>query len=118
MTTPHQWESLLGLTVVDTDGDKVGKVGQVYFGEAAGEPEWVTVSTGMFGTRQSFAPLYQSSVRDGQLVLGVPGQLVKDAPNVEDDGRLDDTEVAALYQHYATYLSPAGRHRRQPRRRH
>jgi uncharacterized protein (TIGR02271 family) len=107
MTTSQQWDTLIGLTAVDADGDKIGKVGQVYIGDAAGQPEWVTISTGMFGTRESFAPLHNSSVRDGQLVLAVPRQLVKDAPNVEDDGRLEDAEVAALYQHYAAHLDPA-----------
>ena len=101
MTTPQQWENMIGLTAIDADGDKVGKVGQVYLDEGTGQPEWVTVSTGMFGTRQSFAPLYGSSVRDDQLVLAVSRQLVKDAPTIEDDGRLEEAEVTALYQHYA-----------------
>ena len=56
-------------------------------------------------------PLYGSSVRGDQLVLAVSRQLVKDAPTVEDDGRLDEAEVTALYQHYATHLDPAGRGR-------
>ena len=81
MTTPQQWDNLIGLTATDADGDKIGKVGQVYLDEGTGKPEWVTVSTGMFGTRESFAPLYSASVRDDQLVLAVPRQLVKDAPN-------------------------------------
>jgi uncharacterized protein (TIGR02271 family) len=107
MTTPQQWDILIGLTAVDADGDKIGKVGQVYVDDAAGQPEWVTVSTGMFGSRESFAPLYDAAVRDGQLVLAVPKQLVKDAPNVDNDGHLGDTEVAALYQHYGAYLGAA-----------
>jgi uncharacterized protein (TIGR02271 family) len=107
MTTPQQWDILIGLTAVDADGDKIGKVGQVYIDDAAGQPEWITVSTGMFGSRESFAPLYDAAVRDGQLVLAVPKQLVKDAPNVDNDGHLEDTEVAALYQHYGSYLGSA-----------
>lgn len=107
MTTPQQWDNLIGLTAVGADGDKIGNVGQVYLDDDSGQPAWVTVSTGMFGTRESFAPLYGSSVRDGQLVLAVPKQLVKDAPNVDNDGHLEDTEVAALYQHYAGHLDPA-----------
>ncbi len=107
MTNPQQWDSLIGLPAIDTNGDRIGKVGQVYLDDASGQPQWVTVSTGMFGTRQSFAPLYRASVRDGQLVLAVPEQLVKDAPNIDDDGHLADSEVAALYQHYATHLDPA-----------
>jgi uncharacterized protein (TIGR02271 family) len=111
MTIPQQWENLIGQTATDADGDKIGQVGQVYLDEGTGKPEWVTVSTGMFGTRQSFAPLYGSSIRGGQLVLAVSRQLVKDAPNIEDDGRLDEAEVTALYQHYAAHLDPAGRGR-------
>jgi uncharacterized protein (TIGR02271 family) len=102
---------MIGLTATDADGDKIGRVGQVYLDEGTGKPEWVTVSTTMFGTRQSFAPLYGSSVRGDQLVLAVSRQLVKDAPNIEDDGHLDEAEVTALYQHYAAHLDPAGRDR-------
>src|SRR5689334_23084113 len=111
MTTPQQRENMIGLTATDADGDKIGQVGQVYLDEGTDNPEWVTVSTGMFGTRQSFAPLYGSSVRGDQLVLAVSRQLVKDAPTVEDDGRLDEAEVTALYQHYAAHLDPSGRGR-------
>jgi uncharacterized protein (TIGR02271 family) len=111
MTIPRQWEKLIGLTATDADGDKIGQVGQVYLDEGTGQPEWVTVSTGLFGTRQSFAPLDGCSVRDDRLVLAVPKQLVKDAPSIEDDGHLDDAEVTALYQHYAAHLGPAGRDR-------
>jgi uncharacterized protein (TIGR02271 family) len=107
MTTPQQWDTLIGLTAVDADGDKIGKVGQVYVDDAAGEPQWVTVSTGLFGNRESFAPLYRAAVRDGELVLAVPKQLVKDAPSIDNDGHLEDTEVAALYQHYGDHVGAA-----------
>jgi uncharacterized protein (TIGR02271 family) len=104
MTTPQQWDHLIGLTATDADGSKIGSIGQVYLDDSSGEPAWVTVKTGMFGLRESFAPLYGSSVRGDQLVLAVSRQLVKDAPNVDDDGHLSDTEATALYQHYAAYL--------------
>ena len=114
MTIPQQWDKLIGLTAVDAEGDKIGKVGQVYRDDATGQPEWVTVSTGMFGTRESFAPLDNASVRGDQLVLAVSKQLVKDAPSLEDDGRLSEAEIDALYQHYAGHLTGddrySGRH--------
>jgi uncharacterized protein (TIGR02271 family) len=105
MTTPQQWERLIGLTTVDPDGAKIGKVGQIYMDDATGQPQWVTVSTGLFGTRESFAPLYNSEVRGDQLVLAVSKQLVSDAPSVENDGHLQEAEIDALYQHYAGYLN-------------
>jgi uncharacterized protein (TIGR02271 family) len=104
MTTQTQWNNLIGTTAIDSDGGKLGKVGQVYLDEVTGEPAWVTVSTGMFGTKQSFAPLYNATTTDDQLVLAVPKDLVKDAPSIEDDGHLDESETTALYHHYADYL--------------
>jgi uncharacterized protein (TIGR02271 family) len=108
MTNPQQWDNLIGLTATDAAGDKIGDVGQVYLDDSSGEPAWVTVKTGMFGLRESFAPLYGSSVRGDQLVLAVSKQLVKDAPSIDDDGHLSDAEAGALYQHYAAYLGSAG----------
>src|SRR5687768_18524601 len=43
--------------VLSADGDKIGSVGQVYADDADGQPTWVTVKTGLFGTSESFVPL-------------------------------------------------------------
>ncbi len=107
MTHPQRRDNLIGLTATDADGSKIGNVGQVYLDDSTGEPAWVTVKTGLLGRRESFAPLYGSSVRGDQLVLAVPRQLVNDAPSIDDDGHLSDAEVTALYQHYAVYLGSA-----------
>jgi uncharacterized protein (TIGR02271 family) len=106
MTTP-QWDNLVGLTATDVNGDKIGDVGQVYLDEGTGEPAWVTLRAGLLGRRESFAPLYGSSVRGDQLVLAVTKDLVKDAPSIDNDGNLGETEATRLYQHYAGYLGSA-----------
>lgn len=98
---PH---AMIGRTAVDTTGDKIGKIGQVYLDEQTGQPTWVTVSTGLFGTRQSFAPLAGARDSGDDVMLGVGKDEVKDAPNVEDDGHLEPSEERALYDHYAAYL--------------
>ena len=38
-----------GGQVIDSNDDKIGKVGQVFLDDETGEPAWVTVKTGMFG---------------------------------------------------------------------
>lgn len=43
--------------VLSSDGDKIGSVGQVYADDADGQPAWVTVKTGLFGTSESLIPL-------------------------------------------------------------
>jgi uncharacterized protein (TIGR02271 family) len=107
MTSPQQWDSLIGAAAVDADGDRIGKIGQIYLNGQTGQPEWVTVSTGLFGTRESFAPLYLARLGGGELRLAVTKQQVKDAPNVDADDGLTDTELDALYRYYTGYLGPA-----------
>ena len=43
--------------VVGSDGEKIGSIGQLYADDDTGEPTWVTVKTGLFGTSQSFVPV-------------------------------------------------------------
>ena len=90
-----------GGTVVGTDGDKIGKVSQVFLDDQTGNPEWVTVHTGLFGTAESFVPLNQASVRGDEIVVPYDKSTVKGAPRVSDaDGHLSETEEAELYRYY------------------
>ena len=41
----------------DHAGDKSGRIGQLYPDDETGEATWITVSTGLFGLSESFAPL-------------------------------------------------------------
>lgn len=104
MTTPQDVQQFIGRTAVDSEGSKVGKVGQVYLDDQTGMPLWVTVATGMFGTRQSFAPLYGAQISGDEVMLAVSREQIKDAPNVDDDGRIGASEQDALYRHYAGYV--------------
>src|SRR3712207_3665937 len=90
-----------GGTVVGQDGDKIGKVSQVFLDDQTGNPEWVTVTTGLFGTGESFVPLSQGSVRGDEIVVPYDKSTVKGAPRVEDsNGHLSETEEAELYRYY------------------
>jgi len=39
-----------------------------------------------------------------EVTLAVSKEQIKDAPNVDDDGRIDAGEQEALYRHYAGHL--------------
>jgi uncharacterized protein (TIGR02271 family) len=104
MTTPYDPAQLQNATVVDSTGDKIGNVEQVYLNDETGQPEWVTVSTGLFGRNQSFAPVYGSQLAGDTLTLAVTKDMVKNAPNVDPDGHTDDSEQQALYDYYAGNL--------------
>ena len=108
MMAPEQLQSMIGKNAVDTSGDKIGRIGQIYLDDSTGDPQWVTVSTGLFGTKESFAPLYGSRADGDNLVLAVSKAMVKDAPNVENDGHLEESEVQSLFQYYNGYLGEQG----------
>jgi uncharacterized protein (TIGR02271 family) len=104
MTSTFDPQTLIGKTAVDNSGDKIGKIGQVYLDDRTGEPAWVTVSTGLFGTRESFAPLDGAQVTgDDTVQLSVTKEQIKDAPNVSDDGHIGDDEQAELYRYYSQF---------------
>ena len=84
----------------DTNGEKIGRLEEIYLAAQTGEPEWALVNTGMFGTKSSFVPL-QGAGQDGD-TLQVPYDKaqVKDAPKVDSDGELSQSQESELYAHY------------------
>ena len=91
---------LMGRTVYDQQGDKVGKVAQVYLDGTTDQPTWVTVQTGLFGTKESFVPLHRAELSGGDLRVAVAKDAVKDAPRIDADGELPPQQEAELYRHY------------------
>ncbi|WP_426225711.1 DUF2382 domain-containing protein [Pseudarthrobacter sp. DSP2-3-2b1] len=86
--------------VLSTDGDKIGSIGEVYADDDNGQPTWVTVKTGLFGTSESFVPLETARVEGNDLVVPYSKDQVKDAPRIDTDSHLDPAEEDRLYQHY------------------
>jgi len=89
-----------GGNVVGADGQKIGSIGQVYVDDSTGEPSFVTVKTGLFGTAESFVPLQDATVTGNDIRVAYNKNEVKDAPRVDPDGRITPTEEQRLYAHY------------------
>ena len=104
MITTHDVQQLLaaGGTVIGRSGDQLGKIGQIFLDDHTGEPAWVTVSTGLFGTSESFVPLNEATVTGTEITVPHDKATVKDAPRVnqDSDGHLSETEEAELYRYY------------------
>jgi uncharacterized protein (TIGR02271 family) len=96
----ENFQAWLGQTLYDHDGEKIGKVDDVYLDEDTSEPEWLAVSTGWFGSRVTFVPLRGVTTEGDQLRAPYSRHQVKDAPNAEADGQLSQEEEARLYAHY------------------
>ena len=90
----------IGQKAVGSDGKKIGEVVDVYADDVTGEPEWLAVKTGWFGSNVSFVPIAGSSAAGGGLRIGWDAERVKSAPNVSADGALSPEEEQRLYAHY------------------
>ena len=80
--------------------EKIGEITDIYLDRATDEPEWLAVTTGMFGSGVSFVPV-AGAVRDGDHIdVPYAKDVVKDAPNADADGELSPEEERRLYEHY------------------
>jgi len=100
MPTIEEVKSWRGDTVVDRDGDKLGKVEDIYLDRQTDQPEWVAVKTGMIGSKLSIVPLAGAQRSGDEIRVPYEKGQVKDAPSVEADGELSQDEEARLYRHY------------------
>jgi len=91
---------VIGQDVYDESGDKIGSAAEVYLDDETGQPEWITVRTGMFGTKESFVPLRDANLTDDGVRVPVTKSQVKDAPKVDTDGHLSPQEEEELYRYY------------------
>lgn len=93
-------DRITSATAYDADGDKVGRVGQVYLDDETGRPTWVSVSTGLFGTSESLAPLEGHRWDGDRLVLAHAASVIKDAPRVDVDQHISPEEENELFGYY------------------
>src|SRR5215218_4268371 len=100
MSHHHHTLEWRGREVVDRDGDKIGKLEEIYLDQQTGEPEWALVNTGLFGTKSSFVPLEGAADEDGNVRVSYEKAQIKDAPSIDPNGALSQQEEQALYQHY------------------
>jgi uncharacterized protein (TIGR02271 family) len=91
---------VIGQDVYDESGEKIGSAAEVYLDDETGQLEWVTVRTGLFGTKESFVPIRDAELTDDGVRVPVSKTQVKDAPKIDTDGHLSPQEEQELYRYY------------------
>jgi uncharacterized protein YrrD len=96
-----------GKNLVDRDGDKIGKLEDVYVDVETDEPIFGTVKEGLISRHLTFVPLEGITIGPDNLRVGVSKEQVKDAPNIDMRGdELSQTDESALYHHYQLNYTP------------
>jgi uncharacterized protein (TIGR02271 family) len=105
VTTREETLTWRGQNMTDSNGDKIGKIEEIYLDAETGEPEWALVNTGLFGTKSSFVPLRGANPSGDGVGVNFSKDQVKDAPKMDPDGQLSQREEAELYRHYGLEYS-------------
>lgn len=99
---------LSGKTVVGRDGERIGRLADVYESTVADGGTFATVTTGLFGTSSSFFPLHDAQLVEGEVHVPYSKEFVRQAPRVDNDDELTAEEEDRLFSYYGL-LDPARR---------
>ena len=90
---------LRGTAVYSSEGEKIGRVEEIFMDEETQRPEWIGIGTGFFGTKRVLVPVEGASLGSDQITVPYTTAQVKDSPDIDSDEITQSTE-AQLYSHY------------------
>jgi uncharacterized protein YrrD len=98
-----------GKMLVDRNGEKIGKLQDVYVDVETDEPQFATVKEGFIGRHLTFVPLGGVQVGPDGLQVSVTKEQVRSAPDIEMHGEeLSQADESALYHHFELNYTPIG----------
>ena len=95
-----------GKDVLDRDGEKIGKLEDVYIDTETDVEEFGTVKEGLISKHLTFVPLQDVRANPNYLQVKVAKALVKEAPNVETEAELSAFDEEGVYRHYGISYAP------------
>jgi uncharacterized protein (TIGR02271 family) len=98
--------SWIGQVAHDVEGNKIGRVEDVFEDDDGSGPEWFKISTGWFGSKVTFVPVRGAHVAGDQLVVQWTKDIVRDAPHIDADDHMTPDEEQQLYRYYGMEWSP------------
>ncbi|WP_298993150.1 YsnF/AvaK domain-containing protein [uncultured Pseudokineococcus sp.] len=104
--TDQQLTGLYEATVISETDGKVGKVTTVYLDDDTQQPSWVTVKTALVAGASSFVPLDQATLSGDELRVPYGKDMIKDAPDLDDDSDLSPAQERDLYRYYGLSDQP------------
>jgi PRC-barrel domain protein len=95
-----------GRDVLDSGGERLGGVREIYLDRETGRPEWVLVDVG--GDESRFVPLADASVEASTIRVAHSAAAIRNAPGIGVEQRIDQSAERRLYDHYGIGYHDAG----------
>jgi uncharacterized protein YrrD len=106
---PSKWNvaDWQGKILVDQNGEKIGKLQDVYVDVETDEPQFGTVKEGIIGRHLTFVPLGGIQIGPDDLQVATTKEKVRSAPDLEMHGdELSQADESALYHHFEQNYTP------------
>lgn len=87
-----------GRDVLDSRGERLGSVHEIYLDRETGRPEWVLVDVEDSDAR--FVPLANADVDGWSIKVAHSADTIREAPGIGAEPRIDQSEERRLYSHY------------------
>jgi sporulation protein YlmC with PRC-barrel domain len=98
---------LHGKMLIDRDGEKIGRLQDVYVDVETDEPQFATVKEGFLGRHLTFVPLGGIQIGPDDLQVSVTKEQVRSAPEIEMHGEeLSQADESTLYHHFELNYTP------------
>jgi sporulation protein YlmC with PRC-barrel domain len=101
----EQIEEWAGQDVVDRDGEKIGKLEDVYFESGSRDAVFGCVKSGMLGRKHFLVPFADATVSRDHIRVAYSQDEVKDGPQADPGATLESGMQQELARHYGL---PAG----------
>ena len=96
-----------GKMLVDRNGEKIGKLQDVYVDVETDEPQFATVKEGFIGRHLTFVPLGGIQIGPDDLHVQVTKEQVRSAPEIAMHGEeLSQADESRLYHHFELNYTP------------
>ena len=92
-------DEMRGAPVYDLEGEKIGKVEEIFYDHQTRVPEWIGIGTGFFGTKRVLVPVQGAQHTEDGLRVAYAKDHVKDGPDIDSDdiSQEQEAELAAFY---------------------
>ena len=100
MTDKRNIQDLLNATAFDAQGEKLGKINNLFVDDKTGQPTFIEVNHGLFGMSSSLVPLRGHRLNGDELKLAFDKDLIKDAPDIDFENQLTAADQDTIYEHY------------------
>ena len=96
-----------GRDVLDSGGQRLGGVREIYLDRETGRPEWVLVD--VTDSEARFVPLANADVESSSIRVAHDAEKIRSAPGIGAEPRIDQSEERRLYAHYGLGYSEIDR---------